>query len=161
MARRPKIPRTPALRSLDRANAAYTVHQYDYVERGGTAASSAALGVDEHCVIKTLVFETDTKKPVIVCQHGDRSVSAKNLARILGCKSTRPCDPIVAQRHSGYRVGGTSPFGTRKPMPVYVEESILVLEQIYINGGGRGLLVQLSPDVLVAITSAEAVRVSA
>ena len=161
MARKSKIPRTPALRTLDRARVAYTIHQYDYVERGGTAVSSSALGVDEHCVIKTLVFETDGKKPVIVCQHGDRSVSAKNLARILGCKSTRPCDPAVAQRHSGYKVGGTSPFGTRKPMPVYVESSILELDQIYINGGGRGLLVKLSPDVLVALTKAEAVRVSA
>ena len=161
MARQPKIPRTAALRTLDRARVAYTTHQYDYVERGGTTASSAALGVDEHCVIKTLIFETDSKKPVIVCQHGDRSVSAKNLARILGCKSTRPCDPAVAQRHSGYKVGGTSPFGTRKPMPVYVESSILELDHIYINGGGRGLLVKLSPGVLVEITKAEAVRVSA
>jgi len=146
---------------LGQAGVAYTVHQYDYVERGGTTASSSALGVDEHQVIKTLIFETDARTPVIVCQHGDRSVSAKQLARIIGCKSTRPCDPDVAQRHSGYRVGGTSPFGTRKTLPVYVEESILALEHIYINGGGRGLLVQLSPQVLIDLLKAQSVRVSA
>lgn len=161
MARKPKIPRTPALHALDRAKVPYTVHQYDYVERGGTAASSAALGVDEHCVVKTLIFETDAKKPIVVCQHGDRTVSAKSLARIVGCKSTRPCDPAVAQRHSGYKVGGTSPFGTRKAMPVYVEASILELDHIYINGGGRGLLVCLDPSVLSAVTKAKAVCVTA
>ncbi|HCH62703.1 MAG: Cys-tRNA(Pro) deacylase [Deltaproteobacteria bacterium] len=161
MARKPKIPRTPALRALDHTKVPYTIHPYEYVERGGTAASSAALGVDEHRVVKTLIFETDSKKPIIVCQHGDRSVSAKNLARIVGCKSTRPCDPSVAQRHSGYKVGGTSPFGTRKPMPIYVEESILALDHIYINGGGRGLLVKLSPAVLMALPNATAARITA
>jgi len=161
MARKPKIPRTPALRILDKAKVAYTVHQYDYVERGGTGASSAALGVDEHVVVKTLIFETDAKKPVVVCQHGDRSVSAKQLARIVGCKSTRPCDPTVAQRHSGYKVGGTSPFGTRKALPVYVEDSVLALDHIYINGGGRGLLVRIAPSVLVDVLGARAVSVSA
>lgn len=161
MARKPKIPRTPALRALDRAKVPYTVHQYDYVERGGTAASSAALGVDEHCVVKTLIFETDAKKPIVVCQHGDRTVSAKSLARIVGCKSTRPCDPAVAQRHSGYKVGGTSPFGTRKAMPVYVEASILELDHIYINGGGRGLLVRLAPSALVDVSQATPASVSA
>jgi len=161
MARKPKIPRTPALRILDKAKVAYTVHPYDYVERGGTGASSAALGVDEHVVVKTLIFETDAKKPVVVCQHGDRSVSAKQLARIVGCKSTRPCDPTVAQRHSGYKVGGTSPFGTRKALPVYVEDSVLALDHIYINGGGRGLLVRIAPSVLVDVLGARAVSVSA
>lgn len=160
MAKKRKPPRTPALRVLDRAGVAYSVHTYDYVERGGTGASSAALGVDEHTVIKTLVFETEAKKPVLVCQHGDRSVSAKQLARILGCKSTKPCDPTVAQRHSGYKVGGTSPFGTRKPLPVFVEASILDLDHIYINGGGRGLLVKLVPGALVDVVGARAVEVS-
>lgn len=150
MARRPKIPSTPALRALAAAGVVHEVHQYDYVERGGTRASSAALGVDEHAVIKTLVFEDDQRTPLLICQHGDRAVSAKALARVLGCKGVRPCDPTVAQRHTGYQVGGTSPFGVRKALPLYVETSILALDRIWINGGARGLLVSLSPRVLVA-----------
>lgn len=161
MARKQKVPRTQALRALDAAGVDYAVAQYDYVERGGTAASSAALGVDEHRVVKTLIFETDDGAPVVVCQHGDRSVSAKRLARFLGCKATRPCDPRVAQRHSGYKVGGTSPFGTRRPLPVYVEATVLELDHIYINGGGRGLLVRLDPRALVAVLGAVPVAVTA
>ncbi len=161
MARKSKVPRTPALRLLDQHKVDYTVHQYEYVERGGTRASSAALGVDEHIVVKTLIFETDAKNPVVVCQHGDHSVSAKELARVLGCKSTRPCDPATAQRHSGYKVGGTSPFGTRKVLPVYVERTILDLPRIYINGGGQGLLVSIEPRALVDVLGALPADVSA
>ena len=144
-----KVPRTRALVALDAQKVDYTVHTYDYVERGGTRASSAALGVALHQVIKTLVFEDDRKQPLIICQHGDLEVSAKGLARALGRRSVQPCDPATAQRHSGYQVGGTSPFGTRKAMPLFVEQSILDLDRIWINGGGRGLLVSLDPAALV------------
>ena len=147
---------TAALRALDAAKVAYSEHPYDYVERGGTAASSAALGVDEHAVIKTLVFETDARKPLVVLMHGDRSVSAKELARFLGVKSVAPCDPATAERHSGYRVGGTSPFGLRKPLPIYVEHTVLALPQVWLNGGRRGLLVQLAPQALVDVLGATA-----
>lgn len=157
MARRP---RTPALRALDAAGVDYSVHTYAYVERGGTRASSTALGVPEHTVVKTLVFEDDRKQPLLCCQHGDRSVSTKALARHLGVKSVQPCTPATAQRHTGYRVGGTSPFGTRKPLPLYVEQSILELPHIYINGGGRGLLVKLQPAVLTESFDAEPAAVS-
>lgn len=154
MARKSKVPRTPALRALDAAKVAHTVHQYDYVDRGGTKASSAALGVDEHTVVKTLVFETDGGRPLLICQHGDRLVSAKELARVIGEKKVQPCEPATAQRHTGYMVGGTSPFGTRKRLPLYVERSVLALPRIFINGGGRGLLVQLDPAVLVDVFGA-------
>jgi len=146
---------------LAAAGVEHTIHTYDYVARGGTRASSEALGVDEHGVVKTLIFETEARKPVVVCQHGDHSVSAKQLARVLGCKSTAPCDPAVAQRHTGYKVGGTSPFGTRKVLPVYVEASILALDHIYINGGGQGLLVRIAPAALVEVLGAVPVEVSA
>lgn len=149
MARKSKIPRTPALRALDAAGVAYVLRPYDYVERGGTRASAAALGVDEHTVVKTLVFEDEDGQPLIICQHGDRMVSGKALARALGRKKAVPCDPAVAQRHTGYKVGGTSPFGTRKRLPLYVEASVLALPAIVINGGARGLLVSLDPSVLV------------
>ncbi len=148
MARRKKLPSTPALRFLTKAGVAFTAHPYDYVERGGTAVSSAALGVHEHAVIKTLVFETNARQPLLVLMHGDAQVSTKALARQIGTKSVQPCDPATAQRHSGYKVGGTSPFGTRKPLPVYLERSVCDLPRIWINGGARGLLVEIDPGVL-------------
>jgi len=129
----------------------FTEHAYRYEERGGTAASSRALGVDEHAVIKTLVMEDDDKRPLIVLMHGDREVSTKNLARQIGAKTVIPCAPDVAQRHTGYRVGGTSPFGTRKPLPVYMERSVADLDRLYINGGRRGFLVSLAPADLVRV----------
>ena len=134
-----------AIRCLLKHGIEFDVHTYTYEPRGGTRASSQALGVDEHRVIKTLVMETDKKAPMIVLMHGDCEVSVKQLARTLKVKSVAPCDPKQADRHSGYQVGGTSPFGTRRVMPVYVEASILDLERIYINGGKRGLLVSLNP----------------
>jgi Cys-tRNA(Pro) deacylase len=130
---------------------AFTDHLYDYEERGGTAVSARELGVDEHAVVKTLVMEDDAKRPLVVLMHGDRKVSTKELARTIGVKTILPCNPETASRHSGYMVGGTSPFGTRKPMPVYMERTILELPRIYINGGKRGYLVGIDP--------AEAVRV--
>jgi Cys-tRNA(Pro) deacylase len=138
-------PKTQAIRCLLQHDIAFDVHEYAYESRGGTRASSQALGVDEHTVVKTLIMETDARDPLIVLMHGDNEVSVKQLARVLGVKSVAPCDPKVADRHSGYQVGGTSPFGTRKAMPVYVEQTILDLERIYINGGKRGLLVSLNP----------------
>ena len=123
----------------------FTAHEYRYEEHGGTRVSARELGVDEHAVVKTLVMEDEERKPLIVLMHGDREVSTKNLARQIGRKTVTPCDPAVAQRHTGYMVGGTSPFGTRKPLPVYAERTILDLERIYINGGRRGFLVALSP----------------
>jgi len=128
---------------------AYTAHEYAYVEHGGTEVSAASLGVTEHEVVKTLVMQDEDGKPLIVLMHGDRKVSTKNLARQAGVKRIEPCKPEVAQRHSGYQVGGTSPFGTRKRLPVYMERSIVELAQIYINGGRRGFLVRISPqDIL-------------
>lgn len=131
----------------------FTEHEYRYEERGGTAVSSRALGVPEHTVIKTLVMEDEQKRPLIVLMHGDREVSTKNLARQIGSKTVSPCAPEVAQKHTGYLVGGTSPFGTRKPMPVYLERSIAELDRIYINGGRRGFLVAVSPADLIRVLS--------
>ena len=128
---------------------AYTIHEYEYVEHGGTEVSSRALGVPEHSVVKTLVMQDEDAKPLIVLMHGDRMVSTKNLARQAGRKRIEPCKPEVAQRHSGYQVGGTSPFGTKKRMPVYLEKSVLDLEKIYINGGRRGFLVGIAPQEIV------------
>ena len=127
---------------------AYTEHEYEYVEHGGTEVSARALGVPEHQVVKTLVMEDEGGKPLIVLMHGDRKVSTKNLARQAGRKRIEPCKPEVAQRHSGYQVGGTSPFGTRKSMPIFMERSILELPEIYINGGRRGFLVKLKTEEL-------------
>jgi Cys-tRNA(Pro) deacylase len=138
-------PVTPATRLLRNNNCDFTGHLYRYEERGGTAHSAVSLGVDEHWVIKTLIMEDDRRQPLIVLMHGDRKVSTRELARRLGARSVVPCDPAVASRHSGYQVGGTSPFGTRKSMPVYMEASILDLPRIYINGGKRGFLVGLAP----------------
>ena len=140
-----KFPVTPAIRLLRDNNIAFTGHLYPYEEHGGTAHSARCLGVDEHCVIKTLIMEDDRKQPLIVLMHGDRKVSTRELARLRGVKTVAPCDPTVANKHSGYLVGGTSPFGTRKPMPVYLEASILDLPRIYLNGGKRGFLVELAP----------------
>ncbi len=144
---------TPAIHLLRLHKVPFTEHLYRYEERGGTAVSSRELGVDEHLVIKTLVMEDEQKQPLIVLMHGDRDVSTKNLARQIGCKSVAPCDPEVAQKHTGYLVGGTSPFGTRKTMPVYLERSIAALDRIYINGGRRGFLIALAPADLVRALS--------
>jgi len=156
-----KLAVTPAIRALRDASVAFTIHEYEYIERGGTQASSAALGVDEHTVIKTLVFEDEDRRPLVVLMHGDREVSGKALSRVLGVKRVAPCEPNVAEKHTGYAVGGTSPFGLRKPLPIHVEATILALDRIYINGGRRGLLVSLAPAELVrtlAPTSVEVAR---
>jgi Cys-tRNA(Pro) deacylase len=142
-----------AIPVLKKHRVSFTEHEYRYEERGGTAVSSRELGVDEHSVIKTLVMEDDNKKPLIVLMHGDREVSTKNLARQIGAKTVSPCAPDVAQRHTGYQVGGTSPFGTRKPMPIYLERTIAGLDRIYINGGRRGFLVALAPSDLIRVLS--------
>ena len=155
-----KMPVTAAVRVLRAAGAAYTEHPYDYEEKGGTSVSARELGVDEHSVVKTLVMEDDRKKPLIVLMHGDREVSKRELARIIGAKSVAPCPPDTAHRHSGYLVGGISPFGTRHPMPVYMEGTIFDLPKIYINGGRRGFLVGIRPPDLVRILSPTAVRVA-
>lgn len=149
---------TPATAWLKSRGIAFSEHGYDYVDRGGTAESSRQLGVAEHEVVKTLVMEDETREPLVVLMHGDREVSTKNLARAIGVKSVEPCDPQVAERHSGYQVGGTSPFATRKSMRVFVEASVLDLPRIYINGGRRGHLVSLAPSVLVDELGAAPVR---
>lgn len=148
MAKKEHVSETPATQFLRKHGVAFSEHPYEYQEHGGTAVSARELGVDEHQVVKTLIMQDETGKPLVVLMHGDRKVSTKNLARQVGCKSIEPCKPDVAHRHSGYLVGGTSPFGTRKAMPVYVEQSILELAKIYINGGRRGYLVGIDPAVL-------------
>ena len=158
MAKKEHISETPATALLRKQKVAFSEHPYEYEEHGGTAVSSQALGVDEHHVVKTLVMQDEASKPLIVLMHGDCKVSTKNLARNIGCKSVEPCKPEVAQRHSGYMIGGTSPFGTKKTMPVYVEASILALETIYINGGRRGFLVGIAPQVLVDVLGAQPVH---
>ncbi len=154
----PHVSETPATQMLRKAGVAFTEHPYDYVDRGGTAESARQLGVDEHAVVKTLVMQDQDAKPLIVLMHGDRQVSTKNLARQIGAKKVEPCTPEVAQRHSGYQVGGTSPFGLRKAVPVYVEAGILGLQVIYINGGRRGYLVGIAPQVLTALLDARPVE---
>ena len=151
------VSETPATAFLRGHGVAFTEHVYDYVEHGGTGESSRQLGVAEHAVIKTLVMQDDHAQPLIVLMHGDRQVSTKNLARQIGARSIEPCKPDVAQRHSGYQVGGTSPFGTRKPMPVYVQASVMALPSICINGGRRGYLVGIAPQVLVELLQARVV----
>ena len=151
------VSETPATQLLRRHGVNFTEHVYAYVEHGGTAESARQLGVPEHEVIKTLVMQDERGHPMIVLMHGDRQVSTKNLARQIGAKSVEPCAPDVAQRHSGYIVGGTSPFGTRKAMPVWVEHSVLGLAQIFINGGRRGFLVGLAPEVLTRLLQAKPV----
>ena len=155
-----RMPVTAAIRVLRAAGVAWTEHPYDYEEKGGTAVSARELGVDEHCVVKTLVMEDDRKRPLIVLMHGDRQVSTKELARAVGAKSVSPCSPDTASRHSGYAVGGTSPFGTRHVMPVYMEETILDLPKIYINGGRRGFLVGMSPGDVARILVPVLVKVA-
>lgn len=155
-----KIPSTPATRLLRERGVPYSEHPYRYEERGGTRASARELGVDEHAVVKTLVMEDDGKEPLVVLMHGDREVSTKALARVLGKKSVQPCKPEVANRHSGYQVGGTSPFGTRKAMPVFMERSILALPTIYVNGGSRGFLVGLAPADAVKVLEPTLVEVA-
>ncbi len=142
----PKTPVTPAVRVLRSAGVPFTEHLYRYEEHGGTRVSARELGVDEHAVVKTLVMQDDSGAPLIVLMHGDREVSTKQIARAIGCRTVEPCKPDVANRHSGYLVGGTSPFGTRKTMPVYMERSIRDLPRIYINGGARGFLVGVAPS---------------
>jgi Cys-tRNA(Pro) deacylase len=141
-------PVTPAVRLLRERQVEFVPHLYAYEERGGTRHSAEALGVDEHAVVKTLVLETDARKPLLVLMHGDREVSTKGLARTLNVKSVQPVEPATAQKHTGYMVGGTSPFGTRARLPVYVERTIFDLPKIYINGGKRGFLVEIEPQVL-------------
>ena len=154
-----RVSETPATAFLKKEGVAYTEHVYEYVEHGGTRVSAAALGVDEHAVVKTLVMEDEAKRPLIVLMHGDREVSTKNLARQIGVKRVEPCGPEVAQRHSGYQVGGTSPFGTRKALPIYVEKTILELPKIYINGGRRGFLVGIDPNALARVLKTTLVEV--
>jgi Cys-tRNA(Pro) deacylase len=149
-----RVSETPATQRLRAHGVVFSEHVYSYVDHGGTGESARALGVDEHEVVKTLVMEDERAAPLIVLMHGDRTVSTKNLARQIGCKRVEPCRPEVAERHSGYQVGGTSPFGTRKRMPVYVERSVLDLPKIYINGGRRGYLVGIAPAVLTGLLAA-------
>ena len=157
---RDKAPMTTAVRELKRMGVSFTEHPYTYVEHGGTATFAREFGVDEHAVVKTLVMEDDAKRPLVVLMHGDREVSTKELARILGVKTIQPCAPETAERHSGYMVGGTSPFGLRKAMPIYMEQTILGLPRIYINGGKRGFLIGLDPKELAKVLTSAAVRVA-
>lgn len=154
-----KSPVTAAIRVLRQAGVDFGEHPYNYEEKGGTAVSARELGVAENCVVKTLIMEDESKAPLVVLMHGDLQVSTKELARQIGAKAVAPCTPETAQRHSGYQVGGTSPFGTRKTMPVYLEESILALPLIYINGGSRGFLVSLKPAELVRVLKPVTVKV--
>lgn len=152
------ISETPATQWLKQNKVVFTEHPYEYVDHGGTAESSKQLGVPEHQVVKTLVMQDDQGKGLVVLMHGDCKTSTKNLARQIGCKTVEPCKPEVAQKNSGYMVGGTSPFGLRKAMPVYVESSILELPQIWINGGRRGFLVAIDPQVLINELGAKPVQ---
>jgi Cys-tRNA(Pro) deacylase len=145
------FPITPAVRLLRAQGVSFEPCVYKYEEKGGTKHSASELGVDEHAVVKTLIMETDRREPLIVLMHGDRQVSTKQLARIIGAKSVEPCKPDVADKHSGYKVGGTSPFGTKRTMPVYMQETVASLPTIYINGGSRGFLVAISPEDVVKV----------
>jgi Cys-tRNA(Pro) deacylase len=138
-----KIPTTPAILALKAQGADFTLHTYPYEERGGTKTAAGKLMVDEHRIIKTLIMEDETGKPFIILMHGDKEVSTKSLARAIGVKSVSPCNPAVAEKHTGYKVGGTSPFGTRKTLPVYMEQTISDLPEIFINAGSRGLLARI------------------
>ncbi len=158
MAKKEHVSETPATQLLRKKAATFTEHPYAYEEHGGTSVSSRELGVEEHVVVKTLVMQDEHAKPLIVLMHGDKTVSTKNLARQIACKSVESCKPEVAQRHSGYMIGGTSPFGTKKTMPVYVEASILDLEKIYLNGGRRGYLIGIAPTLLLELLSAKPVN---
>ena len=152
------VSETPATQWLRAHGISFTEHPYDYVDQGGTAESARQLGVDEHAVVKTLVMQDERAQPLIVLMHGDRQVSTKNLARAMGVKSVEPCKPEVAQRHSGYLVGGTSPFGLRKALPIFVEHTVLALPKVFINGGRRGFLVGISAHVLTDPLGARSVQ---
>jgi Cys-tRNA(Pro) deacylase len=156
---KPDHPITPAIRMLREKKITFEPHLYEYKEHGGTRVSAQALGVDEHCVVKTIVLETDTRAPLIVLMHGDREVSTRTLARIIGVRAVSPCDPATVQKHTGYLVGGVSPFGTRKVMQVYAEKTIFDLPNIYINGGKRGFLVKIDPADLRNTLKVEDVEV--
>ena len=156
---REKAPATTAVRELRACKVEFSDHFYEYEEKGGTAVSARELGVPEHAVVKTLVMEDEDKRPLVVLMHGDLKVSTRELARIIGVKTVSPCSPETANRHSGYIVGGTSPFGTRKKMPVYMEESILELPKVYINGGRRGYLVGIAPREIVRVIAPRMVKV--
>ncbi|MBC5767357.1 Cys-tRNA(Pro) deacylase [Ramlibacter albus] len=158
MAKKDHVSETPATAMLKAAGVAYTEHPYEYLEHGGAQHSAEVLGFDPFTVVKTLIMEDEKARPLVVLMHGNRTVSTKNLARQIGAKSVQPCKPEVANRHSGYLVGGTSPFGTRKQMPVYVEETILALPKIAINGGRRGYLVGIEPQVCVQLLGAKPVN---
>ena len=158
MARRDHVSETPATQFLRRHKLNFTEHVYDYLEHGGALHSAEVLGVDPFTVVKTLVMQDEQARPLLVLMHGNRKVSTKNLARQIGAKSVDPCRPDVANKHSGYLVGGTSPFGTRKPMPVYYEESILTLPRLLINGGRRGYLVELDPAACMQLLGARPVQ---
>ena len=160
MGKKEHVSETPATAFLKKHGVAYSEHLYAYEEHGGTEVSARELGVPEHEVVKTLVMEDETKRALMVLMHGDRKVSTKNLARQIGAKKVEPCTPEAANRHSGYLVGGTSPFGTRKPLPVYVESSVLALRKIYINGGRRGYLVGIAPGELLRLLGAKPVEVA-
>lgn len=160
MAKDKHVSETPATQMLKKLAIAYTEHPYQYVEHGGAMESARQLGLDPQLVAKTLVMEDEQAKPLIVIMHGDREVSTKNLARQIGAKKVAPCKPEVAQRHSGYMVGGTSPFGTRKKMPVWVESTLLDLPTIYLNGGRRGYLVGIDPQALIKALGAKPVNVA-
>ena len=151
MSKKEHVSETPATQFLRKQGVAFTEHPYEYEEHGGTEVSARELGVNEHHVVKTLIMQDEAAKPLVVLMHGDRKVSTKNLARQIGCKSVEPCKPEVANRHSGYLVGGTSPFGTKKAMPVYVEKTILALDKIYINGGRRGYLIGIAPAAMQTV----------
>lgn len=154
-----KFPVTAATRQLKQQKVDFIPHLYEYEEKGGTAVSARELGVPEHAVIKTLVMEDERRQPLIILMHGDMEVSTKQLARLVGCKTITPCPPERADKHSGYQVGGTSPFATRKLMPVYLEETILPLEKIYINGGKRGFLIEIAPQVVMDLLKPTLVQV--
>jgi Cys-tRNA(Pro) deacylase len=158
MAKKDHISETPATHMLRAHKIAFTEHPYEYLEHGGAQHSAAVLGFDPFSVVKTLIMQDQDAKPLVVLMHGNRKVSTKNLARQIGAKSVEPCSPEVANRHSGYLVGGTSPFATRKAMPVYVEETVLDLPKILINGGRRGYLVGIDPQVCVALLGAKKVQ---
>ena len=158
MAKNAHISETPATALLKAHGVAYTEHPYDYLEHGGAQHSAAVLGVDPFSVVKTLIMQNEKAAPLVVLMHGNRQVSTKNLARQIHAKSVEPCKPEVANRHSGYLVGGTSPFGTRKTMPVYVEHTILELPRIWLNGGRRGYLIGISPEVCTRLLGAQTVQ---
>jgi Cys-tRNA(Pro) deacylase len=159
VSKREHVSETPATAFLKRHGVAFTEHVFEYEDHGGTRVAARELGVEEHAMVKTLVMEDERKAPLIVLMHGDRSVSTKNLARQAGAKRIEPCRPDVAQRHSGYQIGGTSPFGTRKAMPIYLEKSVLELPRIYVNGGRRGYLLGIAPPDLVRVLKPDLVEV--